>query len=170
VTPRSPELVGIPFAMLLAYRDAETARWREWFERHPAALAVPVGVGRTATVRGLLIHIFAVELRYAERLLGRRVTGYEELEPSTTGDIFAIGERARGLIDEFLARAGDGDMREILEFQTLTAGTVRATRYKITANLVNHGVRHWAQIATALRQHGFTDQWAHDFLLSDIDI
>lgn len=170
MTARSPELDGIPFTMLLAYRDAETARWREWIDRHPAALEVPIGTGRTATVRGLIVHIFAVELRYAERLLGRRVTAYEELEPSTTDEVFAIGERARALIDEFLARAGDAEMREILEFQTLTAGAVRATRYKITANLVNHGVRHWAQIATVLRQHGFTDQWAHDFLLSDIDI
>ena len=170
MTARSPELDGIPFAMLLGYRDAETARWRAWFERHPEALEVPMGTGRTATVRGLVIHIFAVELRYAERLLGRRVTGYEELEPATTDEVFAIGKRARTLIDEFLGRADDREMREVLEFQTLTAGTVRATKFKIAANLVNHGVRHWAQIATELRQHGFTDQWAHDFLLSDIDL
>ena len=170
MTARSPELDGIPFTMLLAYRDAETSRWRGWIDRHPAALEVPIGAGRTATVRGLIIHIFAVELRYAERLLGRRVTGYEELEPATIDDVFAIGERARALIDQFLDRADDGEMREVLEFQTLTAGTVRATKFKIAANLVNHGVRHWAQIATALRQHGFADQWGHDFLLSDIDL
>ena len=170
MTPRSPELDGVPFRMLLAYRDAETERWRDWLGQHSDALQVPIGAGRTATVRGLAIHIFAVELRYAERLLGRRVTGYEELEPATLDEIFAIGERARTLIDEFLGRADDQEMREVLEFQTLTAGTVRATRFKIAANLVNHGVRHWAQIATELRQQGFTDQWAHDFLLSDIDL
>ena len=61
-------------------------------------------------------------------------------------------------------------MREVLEFRTLTAGMVRASRYRITANLVNHGVRHWAQIATVLRQHGMGDQWPHDLLLSDIDL
>jgi uncharacterized damage-inducible protein DinB len=167
---RSPALDGISFATLLAYRDGEAERWREWLGRHLAALDVPVGAGRTATVGGLIVHIFAVELRYAERLLGRRVTTYEELEPAGIDEIFAIGARARGLIDEFLARADDREMREVLEFQTLTAGTVRATRYKIAANLVNHGVRHWAQIATALRQHEFADQWAHDFLLSDVDV
>ena len=167
---RSAARDGVSFATLLAYRDGETARWRDWLERHPAALDVPIGAGRTATVRGLVVHIFAVELRYAERLLGRRVTAYEELEPADTDAVFAIGARARELIDDFLARADDREMREVLEFQTLTAGPVRATKYKITANLVNHGVRHWAQIATVLRQHGFGDQWAHDFLLSDIDI
>jgi uncharacterized damage-inducible protein DinB len=170
VNQRSPALDGISFATLLAYRDGETARWREWFERHPAALDVAIGTGRTATVQGLVVHIFAVELRYAERLLGRRVTSYEELEPAGIAEVFGIGARARGLIDEFLARAGDREMREVLEFQTLTAGTVRATKYKITANLVNHGVRHWAQIATVLRQQGFADQWAHDFLLSDVEV
>ncbi len=170
MTQRSPALDGITFAALLEYRDGETARWREWLGRHPAALKVPVGEGRTATVRGLIVHIFAVELRYAERLLGRRVTAYEELEPADTEEVFAIGVRARALIDEFLARADDREMREVLEFQTLTAGAVRATKYKIAANLVNHGVRHWAQIATVLRQHGFADQWAHDFLLSDVDV
>ena len=98
------------------------------------------------------------------------MTAYEELEPGTTDEVFAIGRRARAMIDEFLATADDGTMREVLEFQTLTAGLVRATKYKIAANLVNHGVRHWAQIATVLRQHGYADQWPHDFLLSDIDI
>ena len=108
---RSPALDGISFATLLAYRDGETARWRDWLDRHPAALDVAVGEGRTATVRGLIVHILAVELRYAERLLGRRVTTYEELEPADTEEVFAIGVRARLLIDEFLARADDDEMR-----------------------------------------------------------
>ena len=167
---RSAELDGVSFATLLAYRDSETARWHEWLARHPAALDVPIGADRTATVRGLVIHTLAVELRYAERLLGLRVTGYEELSPTTLDDVFEIGVRARALIDTFLARADDAEMREVIEFRTLTAGMVRATKYKIAANLVNHGVRHWAQVATAVRQHGFPDQWPHDFLLSDVDV
>ncbi len=168
LTLRSPAFDGISFGTLLAYRDSETARWRAWFDAHPAALEVPIGTGRMATVRGLIIHIFAVELRYAERLLDARVTTYEELTPETLDEVFAIGARARTLIDRFLAEATDDTMREVLTFQTLTAGVVSATRYRITANLVNHGVRHWAQIATAIRIAGFGDQWAHDFLLSDV--
>jgi uncharacterized damage-inducible protein DinB len=170
MTARSPELDGIPFRTLLAYRDLETRRWFEWFRAHPAALDAPVGAGRTATVHGLVLHIFAVELRYAERLLARRVTEYDELNPQGLDALFAVGDRARRLIDEFLATATDAVMREVLTFATLTAGTVTASRYKITANLVNHGVRHWAQTATALRQAGFSDQWAHDLLLSELDI
>jgi uncharacterized damage-inducible protein DinB len=30
-----------------------------------------------------------------------------------------------------------------------------------------HGIRHWAQIATVLRQRGYPTQWFHDILLSD---
>ncbi len=168
MTQRSPALDGVPFTTLLAYRDAETGCWRRWFEAHPSALDVPIGSGPSATVRGLVIHIFAVELRYAERLLGERVTEYDELTPESLDDIFAIGRRARDQIDRFLDSAVDAQMREVVSFATLTAGTITATRYKITANLVNHGVRHWAQIATALRQAGLDDQWGHDFLLSDV--
>jgi uncharacterized damage-inducible protein DinB len=30
-----------------------------------------------------------------------------------------------------------------------------------------HGIRHWGQIATALRQAGHRQPWEHDWLLSD---
>lgn len=167
---RSPQLNGISFDTLLAYRDLETGKWLDWFRAHHDTLDVAIGAGRTATVRGLVLHIFAVELRYAERLLGRQVTEYSELNQDTLDEIFAVGAHARRLIDEFLSTATDADMREILTFTTLTAGTVVATRYRIAANLVNHGVRHWAQIATALRQAGFGDQWPHDLLLSEVEM
>jgi uncharacterized damage-inducible protein DinB len=57
-----------------------------------------------------------------------------------------------------------------LTFQTLTAGTVTATKHKIASNIFLHDIRHWGQIATVLRQNGFTDQWAHDLLLSTIEV
>lgn len=52
----------------------------------------------------------------------------------------------------------------------MTAGTVSASKYKIASNVFLHGIRHWAQIATVLRREGFTDQWAHDMLLSNIKL
>ena len=47
------------------------------------------------------------------------------------------------------------------------AGSVTASHHKLVANLLNHGTRHWAQVATVLRLHGHADQWPHDLLLSD---
>lgn len=163
-----PGYAGIPFAALLAYRDAETARWRAWFESHPpAALEVRLSDGEGGSVRLLIRHILAVELRYAQRLAGERVSDWDEFREETLDEIFALGDRARRLVDRFLASATEDDFSERLTFSTLSAGTITASKHKILANFVNHGVRHWAQIATALRQAGHGDQWPHDLLASD---
>lgn len=157
------------FETLLAYRDAETAQWRRWFEAHPPeALDVRLSAGEVGSVRRLIRHIFAVELRYAERLVGERVTDWSEFREETLDEIFAIGDRARTLAGRFLAGATAADFREQLTFATLSAGTITASKHKILANFVNHGVRHWAQIATALRQAGHGDQWPHDLLASTV--
>lgn len=167
MTARSPALDGVPFTALLAYRDGETARWREWLERRPDALDVPFSDGMLPTVGAVVRHIFAVELRFGQRLAGRPVSDWPEFRQETHAAIFALADEARRLVGDFLASATDEQMREALTFATLTAGTVTATRHKLVANLLNHGTRHWAQVATVLRLHGYADQWSHDLLLSD---
>lgn len=160
------------YETLLAYTETEHARWRDWFALHPAALDVPFAEGRMATVRGVVIHIFGVELRYAERLHDRAVSSYEDiydLAGSTVDSIFAVGGRARALLKAYLAHATEEQMKTVLTFQTLTAGVVTASKHKIASNTFIHAIRHWAQIATVLRQAGFTDQWGHDVLLSHLD-
>lgn len=164
-----PGSAGVSFETLLAYRDAEAARWRVWFEAHPPeALEVRLSDGEGGSVRHLIRHIFAVELRYAQRLVGEPVTDWSEFREETLEEIFAIGEQARTLSARFLAGATEADFREQLTFATLSAGTITASKHKILANFVNHGVRHWAQIATALRQAGHGDQWPHDLLASAV--
>ncbi|HLS46883.1 MAG TPA: DinB family protein [Gemmatimonadales bacterium] len=160
--------LGIPFTSLLAYRDVETARWYAWFAAHPAAaLDVRLAEGDVGTVRLLVRHILAAELRYAQRLAGEPATDWAAFREESLDAIFDIGTRGRELVKRFLADATEGALAERLTFPTLSAGTITASKRKILANYVNHGVRHWAQIATALRQHGYADQWAHDLLVSD---
>lgn len=164
-----PGPAGISFETLLAYRDAETGRWHAWFGSHPPeALEARLADGDAGSVRHLIRHIFAVELRYAQRLAGEPVTDWAEFREETLEEIFGLGARARDLAGQFLAGATAADFRERLTFSTLSAGTITASKHKILANFVNHGVRHWAQIATALRQAGYGDQWPHDLLVSDV--
>jgi uncharacterized damage-inducible protein DinB len=159
---------GLSFEVLMAYTRGETRRWYEWFRAHPAeVLDVPIGEGRTSTVRGLLVHVFAVELRYAERLLGERPTPYEELPGTSIEEIFAIGGRAAEKLQHYLDRASDDDLHRVLTFETVTMGTLSASKQRILSHYFIHGIRHWAQIATALRQAGHGDQWPHDVLFSE---
>jgi uncharacterized damage-inducible protein DinB len=161
---------ALSYKTLLEFTSVEHHRWHEWFAEHEEAWAVAFAAGRMATVGGVVLHIFGVELRYAERLLEQRVTGWEELTQATIDEVFDLGEHARGLLVDFLTTAADEDLDKVLTFQTLTAGTVTANKHKIASNIFLHDIRHWAQIATVLRQNGFEDQWSHDMLLSAIKL
>lgn len=156
------------YDQFLKYSDAENARWREWFSANPSALDVPFAQGRLATIRGLVTHIFAVELRYAERLRGLDVTSYDDINVHALDEIFTLGDGARTLLREYISGMTEEDAAVVLTFPTMTAGTLSATKWKITSNIFLHGIRHWAQVATALRAAGFPGQWGHDMLLSEI--
>lgn len=158
---------GLEFRELLDYTEAENLRWREWLEQHPEALAVGTDIAGEQNVAGLLVHIFAVELRYAERLLNLPVTEYEKLRSGNLGQVFAIGEDARAKLKLFLSSATAEQMKERLTFPTRTAGELSASKRKIFGHALLHGVRHWAQIATVLRRAGYGQDWPHDLIFTD---
>jgi uncharacterized damage-inducible protein DinB len=159
---------ALTYKVLLELTSTEHHRWRGWFVEHPKAWAVPFATGRTATIGGVVLHIFGVELRYAQRLLDQEVTCWEEFRQTSIDEVFELGDNARGQLVHFLTTAPEKELDRVLTFQTLTAGTVSASKYKIASNIFLHDIRHWGQIATVLRQNGFADQWPHDMLLSDI--
>ena len=159
---------ALTYKVLLEVTSTEHHRWRDWFVEHPKAWAVPFATGRMATIGGLVQHIFGVELRYAQRLLDQEVTSWEEFRQASIDEVFELGDHARGQLVHFLTTAPEKELDRVLTFQTLTAGTVSASKYKIASNIFLHDIRHWGQIATVLRQKGFADQWPHDMLLSDI--
>ena len=123
-----------------------------------------------ATIGGVVLHIFGVELRYAQRLLDQKVTTWEEFRQTSIEDVFELGDHARSQLVHFLTTAPEKELNNILTFQTMTAGTVTASKHKIASNIFLHDIRHWGQIATVLRQNGFADQWGHDMLLSSVEM
>jgi uncharacterized damage-inducible protein DinB len=162
-------LAQISFQDLLSANEAETQKWRAWFEQQPAAvLDVPLSIALAKNVREFLLHIFAVELRYAERLAGKPITDYETLPTSSVAELFGIGERARAMYRDYFGTATDEDLAVVMEFPTRTAGTIRASKRKMFAHAMLHGVRHWAQLATALREAGYATNWGKDFLYSEV--
>jgi uncharacterized damage-inducible protein DinB len=162
-------MAELSFTEMLDANGRETARWQSWFEHQPVeVLDLPLDIALAKNVREFLVHIFAVELRYAERLTGSPITEYEALPAGSVGELFGIGDSARGLYREYLSRATDADLATVMEFPTRTAGVLRASKRKMFAHAMLHGVRHWAQLATALRENGNGTDWPHDFLFSDV--
>ena len=158
----------LTFRELLDYTAAESERWHGWLAvQPPAALDLVIGEGRIATVRGLIHHIALVERRYADRLLGHPVTTYESVPADSVEALFAAFAEARRKLERYLASASAEDLARRLEFETLSAGKQSASARKIVAHALMHGIRHWAQLATLLRQAGYKTDWPHDVLMSD---
>jgi len=153
---------------LLQWNDETAQRWKELLAASPAALEFPCDIYDVGTVRGLLRHIVAVELRYSERLSGEPVTPYEKIPDGTAEELFALHDRAITRYRKLLAAAIDWD--EELEFTTVSAGTRTATRKKILFHAFLHGIRHYAQLATLVRQHGIKPDWPMDFLFSGAEL
>lgn len=157
----------IEFGTLAGYVEHETERWREWFAAAPPeTLDLPLGAGSDATIRTLVKHIFAVELRYAQRLAGEPVSGYEELADGTVDELWGIHRAASAVRGRYLAGASAGALDRVLVSETRKLGRIESRAHVVVVHSLVHGIRHWAQVALVLRQHGHGGLWEHDWLLS----
>ncbi len=159
---------GVSFDELLRQNEEETARWRAFFEANPAALAVPL-TGEIADARQMLRHIFAVELIYAENVVGRPRAKivYEDFPYGTLDELFGMAEAARQHFQEAMRR--NLDWNEKLQYGDKARNFwITATRRKMFLHAMFHSLRHWAQLATALRQAGFKQDWQHDFIFTKV--
>lgn len=152
---------------LLADNDAATEKWKAWFAANPAALEVPCAIYNSGTVRGLLKHIFAVELRHSQRLLGQEVTSYDAIPVGSLEDLMAIHAQAIQNLRKFLSTASDAALLEVIPLQTVSAGTLHASRRKLCAHILLHSMRHQAQLTSLLREAGYKTDWPKDFLFSE---
>jgi uncharacterized damage-inducible protein DinB len=157
-------MLALSTAELLAWLEHTSAGWRALLSEHPEALDFPCDVREGETVRDLVHHIVAVELRYVERLLGLPASAYEALPRTDAAALYATHDRAMAQLRELLARA-DEPWEEELEFVTRSAGTLRASRRVVLVHLMMHSIRHYAQLATLVRQRGVTPGWGMDYLL-----
>ena len=114
----------------------------------------------------MVLHIFAVELRYAERLLGLQVTEYSAM-PTDLDGLFATAERAAQSLRQAIADGDESYWSGTIEFSMRSSGTSKASRRKIFVHALLHGVRHWAQLAVELRKAGHATDWGHHLLFSN---
>lgn len=161
--------VGISFSDLLRYNESEAIKWRGWLESQPSELLdVPFGnaAKRMGNVREMIWHIFITEWVYACVLNGQPYDGWDRFKRDSVAELFEIGDQARAGLWKYLANASDAGMASAL---TLSAGgfTISGSARKFLTHTFVHSLRHWAQIATVLRQCGHETNWPHDFVLSD---
>lgn len=148
---------------LLTWNDTTARHWRDFIHANPILLALPCDIRNSKTVADTLQHIFAVELRYAQSLAGLPESSYEEVPKNSIDSLLTAHTLAFDLIRSLLAQPGY-DWSTELTFDTITLGRLRASRETILLHLTLHSIRHYAQLATLVRQNGFKTNWPMDYL------
>lgn len=155
---------GITFKELLADNEANTVKWQAWFEAHPQALEVLCDVADSKTVEELVHHIFVVQLRHSQRLLGEPVHGYDNDPVAAPKMLFSLADEGRNNLLRFIEHTSESHAGEVIHFTLRSGRQVSVSRRKLVVHIMIHGIRHWAQISTLLRQSGYHPGWGSDFL------
>ena len=154
---------------LIGYTDGERAKWEQWFQtRLPAACDVPLQrEGNFNDVWQLMEHIFVVEKRHTQRL--KQESPLTERTGAARGNVaalFVVGRAARQELTRFIGSASQADLARIVELRYQDQDYTFTAR-KLIFHMQFHEVRHWAQIATAVRNAGYPPPGYHDLLFSD---
>ena len=162
--------VGLSFSELIEYTDWERSKWHGTLQKQGdavlATLAGPQGNGRFQTIGDLVRHIFSAEKRYIDRLSNRPMTDTSSLSNTSIETLFAFGRQSRVDLNEFIQVVPAEDWDVFKEFEFF-GNHLRATPRKLIAHVLVHEIRHWAQLATFLRQSELAGEF-HDFLFSPV--
>jgi len=153
---------------VLAWLEKTSAGWRDLIDHNPQLLQMPCDIAGTQTVGGLLQHVVAVELRYAERLAGLPATDYANIAFDSGASIYATHDRAVQLFRQELSRSSEWNER--IDFVTRSMGPARASRKAVLFHAMLHSIRHYAQLATLVRREGIKPGWAMDYLMMDMEL
>jgi uncharacterized damage-inducible protein DinB len=160
--------LDLSYEELLRYTTVERDKWRRWFLSHPAGMDVNLQPGgRFPTVGKLIDHVFLVERRQLQRLTGERVSETTGLTGSNAPPLFDYGASVRRELEQYAGLAEE-QPDEADEPRTFTIGTetLTASPRQILFDTLIHEIRHWAQVALAVRLAGFDPPGNHDLLHS----
>ena len=147
---------------IFAWNEKTTAGWRKLLTDHPELLTKPCDIAGTRSVAELLQHIIAAQLRYAERLAGLPISDYASIPFDSVESIYATHDRAAAIFRQLLS--SDVDWNEPIDFATRSMGTLHSDRKTILFHSLLHGMRHYAQLASLVRQCGVKPDWPMDYL------
>lgn len=160
--------VGVSMEELLAWNDEASTWWKMHLEAHPELLEVESGgVGGTKTVQDFVRHIWGAELRWAQRLAGLPETPREATPQGPLEALFDLHLQAMEIFRRLLANPQeDWSAPYTLDAAWLPPEFRTMSRRKTMAHTMFHGQRHWAQLATLVRQAGSPSGFRGDLLFS----
>jgi len=158
--------ITLGFDELLRYTSAERDKWRTWFLAHPDAMDVVVQPGgRLPTVGKLIDHIFLAERRHLQRLTEAPLSQSTGLTGNNAAPLFDYGSSVRRELEQYVADL-DSDVADEVRSFDLRERHWSMTSRKLLFHVILHEIRHWAQIALAVRLAGHEPPGDHDLFFS----
>ncbi|HLY42602.1 MAG TPA: DinB family protein [Terracidiphilus sp.] len=159
--------VTISLEELLGWNEESAKFWHQHFAAHSELLALPCDIGGTKTVQEFVRHIWAVELRWAERISGKTETPREQIPEGPLDALFDLHRRGMTILRNLLEDpAKDWDATYTLNVSWLPPEFRTATYRKLCVHALFHSQRHWAQLATLVRAAGNPSGFHGDLLFS----
>jgi uncharacterized damage-inducible protein DinB len=159
--------LSLSFDELLRYTSEERDKWRRWLSAHAEAIDVPVQPGgRLPTVGKLIDHIFLVERRHLQRLRGETLATETGLTANNAAPLFDYGSSVRRELEHFVRELDEGAAADEVRTFVVREQDWRMTPRKLLFHLLLHEIRHWAQIALAIRVAGLEPPGDHDLFYS----
>lgn len=158
---------GISLEELLGWNEEAARFWKAHLDANPALLELPCSIGGTTNVQEFVRHIWGVELRWSQRLAGVPELPKENTPHGPLETLFDLHTKAMEIVRSLLnGGMQNWDETMKLDFDWLPPQARVVSRRKVTAHLLAHSQRHWAQLATLVRAAGFPSGFKGDLLFS----
>lgn len=152
---------------LLVWNHESAAFWKAHLDANPTLLELRCGIGGTANVQEFIRHIWAAELRWAQRMAGLPELAREDIPAGPLDALFGLHEQAKQIFRTLLDDpAQDWEKTFTLNYDWLPPQARTFSRRKLVAHALFHSQRHWAQLATLVRAAGFPSEFKGDLLFS----
>lgn len=159
-------MLTLSYDELLRYTMEDREKWRTFFGLNPQAMEIPFQPGgRFSTVGKLIDHIFLVERRHVQRLRGEALADRTGLTGNNAPPLFDYGASVRRELEHYVGELDEDAAGQMRVFEVRDRQWTMSAR-KLLFHVVMHEVRHWAQIALAVRLAGLEPPGDHDLFFS----
>lgn len=159
--------VGISLEELLAWNDEAAGYWYEHLDLNAPLLEVKCDIGGARNVQELIRHVWLVELRWGQRLAGLPQLSKEAAPAGPLAALFNLHRESVEIFRNLLA-APEQSWNEpyVFDLAQIPENLRTPSRRKVAAHALLHSQRHYAQLATLVRQAGFPVRVGGDLLFS----
>lgn len=155
----------IPIEKLITWNDDTARRFHDFIKANPTLFSLSSDIRSNETIAGTLQHIVYLELRFANLIAGLAKIPLEDVPKDSIEALHAAHTRAIAIVRQLLADP-TFDWSQELTFEIPNLGPLVASRETFLIHLTMHSIRHYAQLATLVRQAGFEPNWRMDYLLT----